>query len=142
MRSGERGSLAIEAALVTPVILLLFTVTMIAGKVQQTQASIEAAARAGARAGSLDRHPEVKTVHDTATDAVNAWLSTAGVSCGNERIDVTTGTLDVPAPGKPMNTVVVNVNCEVSMSDLSPLRVPGSVKLIGGFRSVVDLYRG
>ncbi|WP_181442448.1 hypothetical protein [Streptomyces tateyamensis] len=119
---------------------MLFTLVMIAGESQQAAASIEAAARAGARAGSLNPRGDVI---GTAQDAAKEWLRSNGVTCvGGPRVDVRVNPLTLPAPAQQVGVVVVNVNCDVPVSDLSPVRVPGTWTLTGGFRSVVDRYHG
>jgi Flp pilus assembly protein TadG len=140
VRAGERGSLALEAALVAPVILMLFTLVMIAGRVQQDDSSVEAAARAGARAGSLNPNGDIE---GTAKKAATDWLSSNGITCaGGPRIGVNVHPLTVPAPAGVVRVVAVNVECDVPVSDLSPVRVPGTWPLKDGFRSVIDVYHG
>jgi hypothetical protein len=140
---GQRGSLAVEAAIVLPAILLLFSLVLIAGMAEQTGGSVEAAARAGARAGSLERHGSVQ---EAATKAVDDWLANAGVHCAKKHVTVvveqlTDPTGALPPPAVPLNVVVVNVSCTVPVNDWSPVRVPGEWTLNGAFRSVVDRYR-
>ncbi|MCC9305599.1 pilus assembly protein [Kitasatospora sp. RB6PN24] len=132
---GERGSLAIEAALVVPVVLGLLVLILVAGRAEQTAGTLQEAARTGARAGSL---APAGRQQSAATAAVNQLLAQSGVHCDGLRVAATVEQLSAePLP----QDVRVDVSCKVPVNDLSPIWVPGALELQGTFRSVIDQYR-
>ncbi|WP_371478257.1 TadE family protein [Kitasatospora sp. NBC_00315] len=134
----DRGSVAIEAALLAPVLLTFVLLAVAAGRIQTAGGTVDAAARAGARTASISR-VDRESAGRQAEDTVREVLRQDGVSCGRTFIDVTWGELDAPAG--PLETVTVAVDCEVGLSDLLP-GLPGTRNMHGGFTSVVDRYRG
>jgi Flp pilus assembly protein TadG len=138
-RLGDRGSFAVEAALLVPVILTFALMAVAAGRLQTTGAVVDAAARAGARAASLARTPE--GAQQAAQDAVAQALAVRQVRCETlsfENLEYR----PLPVGNETLNTVVVQVSCKVSLADLTGLdHLPGSSTLTGTFSSVVDRYR-
>ncbi|MEV4555401.1 TadE/TadG family type IV pilus assembly protein [Kitasatospora sp. NPDC049285] len=136
----ERGSLAIEAAVVVPVVLAFVLMAVAAGRIQTTGAVVDAAARSAARAASLARTPE--GAQQAAATAAAGVLDSREVHCAAEPVGPPEyGTLD--APGGQLVTVTVTVSCTVPLSDLLHLGgAPGHKTLTGRFTSVVDRYRG
>jgi len=133
VRTDERGSIAVEVAVIAPALLFLMLLVVFAGKVAEADGNVERAASDAARAASLRQHPA-----DATTDAQHvaaANLAAAGVSC----IDVTT-TVDTRrfAPG---GTVSVTVSCETSMADVTLLGVPGRRTFTATAVEVIDTYR-
>ncbi|MER7844583.1 TadE/TadG family type IV pilus assembly protein [Kitasatospora sp. NPDC096077] len=139
-RRPDRGGIAIEAAIVVPGVVGLVLLAIAAGRVQTTAGTVEAAARAGARTGSLQR--SVAGVDQPARDSALATLRQQGVSCGNQNVQVAQGELDLP--GGPVATVKVTVDCDVELVDLlgGPSGLPVTKHLRGEFTSVMDRYRG
>ncbi|MFJ1751363.1 TadE/TadG family type IV pilus assembly protein [Kitasatospora sp. NPDC088134] len=136
----DRGSFAVEAALLIPLILTFALMAVAAGRLQTTGAIVDAAARSGARAASLARTPE--GARRAAEDAVAQSLAERGVSCAAEPVgDPEYGT--VGADGGQLTTVTVRVSCTVAFADLMELDgIPGHRTVTGSFTSVVDRYRG
>jgi Flp pilus assembly protein TadG len=134
---GERGSLAIEAALVVPVLLMMLTLILAAGRAQQLQGTLDEAARTGARAGTLAA-PGGET--DAATAAVKQTLQQSGVRCDGL---VITPVVEPLKADPTLRDVAVQVDCTLQVNDLSPVWVPAALKmqLHGTFRSVIDQYR-
>ncbi|MFE1322256.1 TadE/TadG family type IV pilus assembly protein [Kitasatospora phosalacinea] len=139
-RAADRGSFAIEAALLVPVVLSFALMAVAAGRLQTTGAVVDAAARAGARAASLARSPEA--ARQDAADAVGQALAARSVKCTAEPTgDPQYGSL--ATTGGTLTTVTVRVSCTVPLSDLLGLDgVPGSKTVTGTFTSVLDRYRG
>lgn len=130
--------MAIEAALLAPVIVTFVLLAVAAGRLQTAAGTVDAAARAGARTASITRTAdEVEKAARKATDEV---LRQDGVSCNKLEVTLTKGMLDTP--GGQLATMTVTVTCDVGLSDLVVAGLPGSKTLTGRFTSVVDRYRG
>lgn len=129
----ERGSVAVEVAVIAPALVFLMLLVIYAGKVSEADGNVERAAADAARAASLRQHPS-----DATTDAQNtaaANLAAAGVPCLNLTTTVDT---DDFAPG---GTVTVTVRCEASMADVTLLGVPGRRAFTATAVEVIDRFR-
>ena len=129
----QDGSVAVETAILAPVLLVLMLLVVYAGRAAQTDADVQFAAARAARAASL-------TGDDTAAEAAaisvaTRNLATAGVTCRQVDIGVT-------AEMRPGGMVTVQVACEVSNADLALLAVPGSRWSSASGTQVVDRHRG
>ena len=133
-RRGERGSIAVEVAVIAPAFVFLMLLVVYAGKVAEADGNVERAVSEAARAASLRQHPT-----DAAADAravAEQNLIAAGVPC--TRLDVAVDTSDFRAGG----TVAVTVRCEASMADVTLLGVPGTRTFATTAVEVIDTYRG
>lgn len=130
----EHGSVAVETAVIAPVLLVLMLLVVYAGRAAQTDADVQTAAARAARAASLVGDADAAVQAATATAAAN--LSTAGIVC--QDTDIVVDVDDFRAGG----TVTTRVACEVSNADIVLLAVPGSRWSIGGSTHVVDQHRG
>ena len=113
----DDGTLAVEAAIVAPVLLVLMLLVVYAGRAASTDADVRSAAARAARAASLTG--DVASAEAAATQIATANLATAGIDCATTDITVAA---DIRAGG----TVTVTVGCEVSNADLAMLAVPGT----------------
>ena len=131
---GERGSAAIEAAILAPVMILFVLLVIAGGQVALARQSVQAIAADTARTASLER---------TAPAAKKAALATAHqaldqqVACTSRDI-----TLDLKAFGTPVGTpasVSATVTCRVET-----LGLPGlpSITVSATVQSPIDSYRG
>jgi Flp pilus assembly protein TadG len=130
----DRGSVAVEVAVIAPAFVFLLLLVVFAGKVAEADGNVERAAADGARAASLRQHPG-----DAATDAqvaVQANLSQAGVPCTDLTTEVDTSDF------QPGGSVAVTVRCEASMADVTLLGVPGRRTFVARSVEVIDTYRG
>ena len=127
------GTLAVEAAIVAPVLLVLMVLVVYAGRAASTDADVRSAAARAARAASLTGDPVAAEV--AATEIASANLATAGIVCATTDIRVAA---DIRAGG----TVTVTVGCEVANTDLALLAVPGSRWSTATATQVIDTYRG
>lgn len=133
MSHRQHGSATLELALLTP-ILVGFVLLMVAlGRMAQTRADVDAAARDAARAASLERSPDA--ARDAAAGAANASLRSGSVGCRSLNVEVD---LSRFVPG---GTVAAVVRCSVDLGDVSLLRLPGSRLVQARFVSPIDLYR-
>lgn len=134
-RTGDdRGSVAVETAVVAPVLVFLLLLVVFAGRVAQAEGDVRRAASEAARAASLEQFPDAAT--DEAERVVAANLSASGVVCGALDVDVDTDDL---VPG---GSVAVTVRCTASMEDVTLLGVPGEREFVARSLEVVDRYRG
>ncbi|MDR1449090.1 MAG: pilus assembly protein [Propionibacteriaceae bacterium] len=139
MASSERGSVTLEAAIVTPALLLLFLLVVFAGRVTMASQAVDQAAWDAARAVSLART-------ETAAQADGrgigeASLANQGVYCDPLDIVIDASALSRPPAAPDLAAVRVEVTCRVDMSDLSGLGVPGSVVFTASADSVADRFR-
>ncbi len=130
----ERGAAATELVLVTPLLLLLLVFATLAGRLAGARGDLVGAARDAARAASIQR--SAVAAGPAAQAAAQATLADQGFSCAS--VIVTT---DIDAFRRG-GTVSVEVSCDVDLSDLSPLPLPGSQTLSAGAVEVVDQFRG
>lgn len=134
-RTGDdRGSVAVETAVVAPILVFLLLLVVFAGRVAQAEGDVRRAASEAARAASLEQFPDVATTE--AERVVSANLSASGVVCGALDVDVDTDDL---VPG---GSVAVTVRCTASMEDVTLLGVPGEREFVARSLEVVDRYRG
>ena len=132
--SAERGSASIELALMAPVLVVLMLFVVLVGRLGQARADVDRAARDAARAASMARTSEA--AHERAAAAARTTLAESGVSCRSMTIGLDTGAF------APDSAVHASVGCNVDLSDLSLLGVPGSRTVTASFTQPVDAYRG
>src|SRR3546814_18249382 len=106
---GERGSIAVEVAVIAPALVFLMLLVVYAGKVSEADGNVERAASDAARAASLRQHPGDAAADSQTTAAPN--LAAAGVPRLSLITDVDT---DNFGPG---GTVTVNVRRDASVAD-------------------------
>lgn len=133
-RLDERGSVAVETAVVAPALVVLLLLVVFAGRVAQAEGDVRRAASEGARAASLEQYPENAEL--AAKDIVAANLASSGVVCG--RLETTVDTSSFAAGG----SVSVTVRCTASMADVALLGVPGERVFESRSVEVIDRYRG
>ena len=136
-RWDERGSAAIEAAILAPPLLVLIGLAIVGGRIQIAGGAIEAAAHDAARAASISR--TAGQAYAGAYAAAGATLGQQGLHCANLTVQVDTAGFAVPV-GQPA-TVAVAVTCVVDFSDLVADGLPGSKTLNASFVSVLDTFR-
>jgi len=131
---GDRGSIAVEVAVVAPAFVVLMLLVVFAGRVSEAEAQVNRAASEAARAASLRQHPT-----DAGRDAdlvARENLTAAGVRC--EVLTVDTNLDEFRAGGR----VGVTVTCVASMSDVTLLGVPGQRTFSSRSVEIIDRYRG
>lgn len=133
-RRAERGTIAVEVAVIAPAFIFLMLLVVFAGKVSEANGNVERAASEAARAASLRQHPG-----DAAADAQETArqnLLRAGVPCLGLTTSVDTSDF------RPGGTVTVTVRCRASMADVSLIGVPGTRTFSARAVEVIDTYRG
>lgn len=130
----ERGAMAVELAVLAPILIAFMLLVVFAGRVAQVEADVRSAAQEAARAASLRASPAGA---ETAAQAVvDQNLSTTGLACGG--VNLVVDTTDLRSGGQ----VGVTLRCTTSFSDLAVLGVPGSREFSATAVEVVDTYRG
>ncbi|MGW8745907.1 MULTISPECIES: TadE/TadG family type IV pilus assembly protein [unclassified Streptomyces] len=136
-RDGDEGSVAIEAAIVIPPLIMFVCLALAGGRLVTSGAKIDAAAEDAAREASI--HRTVASAQAAAQAAAAESLGDQGVACASSSVAIDTSGLSVPVG--QVGTVTVTVNCTVNLSDLLLPGVPGSKSLTSTATSVVDAFR-
>ncbi|MGR3938469.1 TadE/TadG family type IV pilus assembly protein [Streptomyces sp. BRA346] len=132
----DRGSEAVQAAIITPLLIMFLCLALAGGRMVISGSKIDAAAEDAAREASLAR--SAAAAQEAAQSAAEESLSDQGVACASTSVAVDTSGLN--APLGQAGSVTVTVRCTVELADLL-LPVPGSRTLESTFTSVVDQYR-
>jgi Flp pilus assembly protein TadG len=133
----EKGSVAIETAIVVPVLGLVVLLILFGGRVMVAQQSVQTAASAAARAASLARVPGL--AHDDAVTAADVSLANQQVRCAATDVVVETAGLTTPV-GMP-SAVSATVTCHVDLTDLGVPFFPGTRAVSASMTSGVDEHR-
>ncbi|MFD1275794.1 TadE family protein [Streptomyces kaempferi] len=136
-RRSDDGSVAIEAAIVLPSLIMFLCLAIAAGRIVTSGAKIDAAAEDAAREASI--HRTAAAAQDAAHSAAAESLTEQGIACASTTVHVNTGGVSVPVG--QVGTVTVTVTCTVNLSDLLLPGVPGARTLTSTATSVVDEYR-
>lgn len=134
LRRDERGSVATELTLLTPVLILLLLFVVFCGRLADARLRVDDAAHQAVRAATLARTSTQATADARGT--AEAALSQAGINCQDLGVTAQLGGL------RPGSTVTVTVTCHVGLSDLALLGIPGSTTAESTASSVVDQWRG
>jgi Flp pilus assembly protein TadG len=133
-RRNQRGAAATELVLITPLVIIMFLFVVLAGRLAVARGDVGGAARDAARAASVARSSGAAA--GEAKAAAEASLARRGVTCSPLSVSTDTGSFE------PGGTVTVSVRCNVKLSDLSLLMVPGSRLVQERAVEVIDQYRG
>lgn len=130
----ERGSLALELALLAPFLLLIVALIYAYGRVGQVNGTLESGTRDAARTATMARSSTV--AGQDAERVVRQALAGAPAGCRS--------TLDVELLGDflPGEPVTVTASCTYKVSDLGLPGAPGSLTAKSSFTSMLDPYRG
>lgn len=130
---GERGSVALELTLLTPLLLLLMLFAVGAGRLADARLHVGDAAAQAARAASTAATPA--GARQLATATATAALGGPDAAC--TPMTVATDTTQLTPGGE----VTVTVTCTVTLSDLGLLALPGSTDVQSRFTAPVDRFR-
>ncbi|WP_155372418.1 TadE family protein [Catellatospora vulcania] len=136
-RRRDRGSAAVELAILVPSVLLFFAAVIVAGRYSLARQAGEAAAYDAARTASLAR-TEAAARTEARTAALDSYRA-AGLTCDPLEAEVDASEFQRPV-GTPA-TVTVLVRCELQFADISMPGVPGSFRIESSFTSPLDTYR-
>lgn len=134
----ERGNVAINTAVIFPVVLLIALLLLMAGRMVLAEGAVQSAANEAARSASISR--TAATAQLSASQTARSTLNNSGISCSSTKV---TPVLDAFAlPIGTVGEVRVDVSCVVPLSDLGLPGVPGSREMHATGTSVLDAYRG
>lgn len=132
----DRGSESVQAAIVTPLLVMLLCLVIAGGRLVMARSHIEAASQDAAREASIARSAD--QAHSNALAAARSTLTDQGVTCQDTSVVIDTSGLEVPV-GQAAS-VRATVRCTVSLTDLL-LPAPGTHTLESTSTSVVDTFR-
>jgi Flp pilus assembly protein TadG len=136
-RCSDRGAVTLEFVVVTPALLALLGLLVLAGRVAIASNSVEAAADEAARSASISR--TAAGARSAAEDGARRSLAEQGLQCSTVRVDVDAAGFGVPV-GLPAQ-VRATVICVVRLSDLALPGFPGSRTVSATAVSPLDTYR-
>lgn len=125
----DRGSAAAQLAVLLPVFVLFYGLVTYSGRSATAQASTEGAARWAARTISIAREPS-GALGEAEADAA-ATLDVGSHAC--QTMDFTAAVSD--------SEVTVTISCEVDVSELMLLPIPGTRVIEATATEVRDRYR-
>ena len=137
-RKPDRGSAAIEAAIIAPALLGLVCLAVSAMRVSVANQAVDAAAHDAARAASIARDQAAAVA--AAGSASRQSLADQGITCRNRTPLRVNASQFARAIGQPA-MVTVTITCVVNISDVSIPGTPGSVTLTASYTSPIDQYR-
>ncbi|WP_331758259.1 TadE/TadG family type IV pilus assembly protein [Streptomyces anulatus] len=134
----DRGSYALETAVLAPVTIGLLLLMIAFGRVTDADGAVDSAARAAARAASLER--DAGTAQSAARAAADRSLQGEGITCTTSSVDIDTAgyALDLGVDA----TVTATIACTADLSDIGLPGLPGAKTLTASWSSPIDTYRG
>lgn len=135
--SSEAGSVALEAAVLTPALLAVGLLIVAAGRIAVAHTRVEDAAANAARAASLARTLPTGTY--AARSEATTSLASDHVTCSTTSV-VVRGNYEA-AFGTPAS-VTVRVSCTARLSDLALPGLPGARTVSAIATSPLDSWRG
>jgi Flp pilus assembly protein TadG len=136
-RGRDTGSITLELTILTPAVLLLLGLVIVAGRIEIAHQAIDGASQAAAREASLARTPQAARA--AATRAATANLAAHNLHCTGVTVSVDTTGFAVAA-GNPAQ-VTARVTCTLDLGDLALPGMPGSRTVTSQAVSVLDTYR-
>ncbi|MCY0931649.1 pilus assembly protein [Streptomyces sp. H27-H1] len=135
---GDRGSYALETAVLAPVMISLLLLMVAFGRVTDAEGAVDAAARAAARAASLER--DAGEAQSQGRAAASRSLEGEGITCQASSVSVDTSGYALDT-GVAAN-VTATIACTANLSDIGLPGLPGSKTLTASWTSPIDTHRG
>ncbi len=136
----DRGSATLEMAILAPVMLLLISFMVLAGRVAVAGNTVTTVAGNAAREASLARSAGAASA--AAASSARAALAAQSIQCQNGgTVAVDASGFGAAARGVPGQVVVVTVDCVVPVSDLGLPAMPGTRTLSDRAVSPIDPNR-
>lgn len=131
----ERGSLAVEMAMVAPAILLIFGLIFAYGRSAGINGNLEAGTRDAARSATQARSYD--EAQQRAEDVVREAIKGTPQDC-QDSLEVRLTPYADYLPGAPIS---VFTTCTYGLSDVGLPGAPGSITAESSFTSMLDPYR-
>ena len=138
-RRDDGGSAALEMVALMPVHMMFIIAVVFIGKVNNSAANVEAAARSAARTMSFGVERNVVAAADEAEAQASAMVDAGGSFCAND--DFFAYEYDPGDPPTDPGTVTVSIDCTVDLSQATGLGFPGSYEVDADATEVIDPYR-
>lgn len=140
MRRDERGTLAVEMAIIIPSLFLIFSLIFAYGRAASVNGNLESATRDAVRAATLARS------YDEARARVDTVLAEAMSGAPRSCVD-SLRWADQPdsfrasdfRAGEP---ITVQATCRYTLADIGLPGAPGAIAPASSFTSMLDPYRG
>lgn len=134
----ERGSYSVETVILAPAVIALMLLMIAFGRVADASGAVDGAARAAARAASLER--EAGAAQAAGAAAAARSLNGEGIRCASSSVSVDTSgySLDLGQDA----TIRVTVTCTAPLGEIGLPGLPGSRTLRASWTSPIDSYRG
>ncbi|MEU5958179.1 TadE/TadG family type IV pilus assembly protein [Streptomyces sp. NPDC047525] len=136
-RHDDRGALSLEAAILTPALILVLLLVIAFGRISSAGNAVDTAARNAARAASLERTGTAAS--SSGEQMARNVLGQQGLECTATSVSVSTGGFAAPL-GEPASTTAT-VHCTVRLSDIGLPGLPGAKTMTSSFTSSIDSYR-
>ena len=130
----ERGSLAVEMAIVVPSLLLIFGLIYAYGRAATVNGTLESGTRDAARSATIARSYD--DAQYRAERVVRAAIVDLPQSCQSSLLVTVSKNF---VAGEP---ITVDAQCTYGLSDLGLPGAPGSITPTSSFTSMLDPYRG
>ncbi len=133
-RRDQRGTLAIEMAIIVPSLLLIFALIYAYGRAATVNGALESGTRDAARSATIAR--SAAEAQDRARTVLTEAVRDLPASCRSS-LQVTVS--DGFVPGEPLT---VDAHCSYSLGDLGLPGAPGTITPRSSFTSMLDPNRG
>ena len=133
----DAGSITLELAILTPALLLILGLTILAGRVGVARSAVDHSAFVAARDASMSRTADQARI--AANDAMVREFGSQDIDCTSASVEVDTTGFAAPL-GQPA-VVVVTVTCAVSLADLAIPGLPGERIITASAASTLDAHR-
>jgi Flp pilus assembly protein TadG len=130
----ERGSLAVEMAIIVPSILLIFGLIFAYGRAASVNGYLESATRDAARAATLAR--SFAEAEERAEEIVHEATDGLPQACQDSMV------VDLIGPFTPGEPITVTTSCSYGLDDIGLPGAPGTISPESSFTSMLDPYRG
>ncbi|MEU7894236.1 TadE/TadG family type IV pilus assembly protein [Nonomuraea sp. NPDC049152] len=129
----ERGSATAELITLTLLLFVLALFAVAAGRLVTARLEVNNAAHQAARAASVARTPAAAGA--AARSAADGALAAKRVICASRQVNVGLSSF------RPGGSVTVTVTCQVKLSDVALVHIPGNTALSSSFVAPIDYWR-
>lgn len=132
MRRDERGSAVLEMVVLLPIYMAFVMAVVVVGKLNNSSANVEAAARSAARTISIARDPQGA---EGDAEALAAAIAEEGTAFCDP--------MDFKEPeyGPGLSEVTVEIECTVDLSQATFLNVPQTLQMTATATEIIDTHR-